>query len=230
VASLTERTASAVLEALGKRLWGFAPGLMPEIVAQLGPARALAWFVRNMPRYEQTRSELGALRTHLLALEISLLNGCPYCTFGHALAFELLYLKQHDQLFPVDEHGFVALHGSGEALLERRLREALLAAGLGDEVPWLERLLELRAGAAPDTAHDARVVHLLEMFSVLNTCGIRGRVAPDQAHDPVNKDKHLKDRYQALRERERLESIPPSVYPTTLADGTTPLTDTRLGR
>jgi hypothetical protein len=43
------------------------------------------------------------------------------------------------------------------------------------------------------------MVRLLKMFAVLNTCGRAGCVAPDEAHDPLNKDVALKERYRALR-------------------------------
>ncbi len=184
---------------------------MPEIVERLGPVGALRWFAVHMPRYERTRGTFGALRTHLLGLEISLLNGCPYCTFGHAYAFELLYLEATGRLFPLDEHAIVGLQGTSEALLQRVLSEALERADLREEVPWLQNLLQLRNGKPPSTDADRRISHLLEMFGVLNACGISGRVDPDEAHDPINKDTALKARYTALREIERARSVPPPV-------------------
>jgi hypothetical protein len=40
---------------------------------------------------------------------------------------------------------------------------------------------------------------LRETFLVLNRRGRDGCVAPDEAHDPLNKDVALKERYRVLR-------------------------------
>ena len=199
--------ATRLLEALGRSLWGFSPRLMKEIVGRRGPLGALGWFLANMPRYERTLKVLGPLRTHLLCVEISLLNGCPYCTYGHAYAFELHYLRERGRLFPLDEHEIVALNRLEPDLLFRHLEEAL-RDGLADEIPLLHRLVALRGGEVGAPAeHDRRLRHLLRMFTVLNTCGIEGQVAPDEAHDPINKDRELKERYAALRRAAAAQAV-----------------------
>jgi len=202
--SALDRWATGLLEALGRRLWGFSPRLMREIVARLGPLGALGWFIANMPRYERTLKVLGPLRTHLLCSGISLCNGCPYCTYGHAYAFELHYLRERDRLFPLAEQEIVALHRLAPERLVERLTEALEAGALAGEIPVLRRLLALSEGHGEVAEeHDRRLRHLLRMFAVLNTCAIASNVAPDEAHDPINKDRALKDRYAALREAAR---------------------------
>jgi hypothetical protein len=196
-----ERRATAVLEGIGKRLWGFPPRLMGPIVVQLGPIRALWWFVSNMPRYERTLKMFGGIRTHLLCLAISLINGCSYCTFGHAYALELVYLRDHGRLFPLDEHAIGALRGLPPAALRYRLVNAVLEAGLHADVPWLDRAIVLALGEdrRPTDRDDVRVAHLVRMFAVLNEVGVTSRIAPDEAHDPLNKDSAFKQRYAGLR-------------------------------
>jgi hypothetical protein len=195
-----DRTATNILEGLGTRLWGFAPRLMATIVGELGPLPALAWFVRNMPRYERTLARFGGLRTHLVCSYISLLRGCPYCTMGHARAFELLFLKERGELFPLDEEAILALHRLDPGTIRERLGEALAKAGLGDELAVLDRAKAVMDGqVASPRGDDARLDHLTKMFAVLNTCGIKGAVQPDEAHDPINRDVALKARYAALR-------------------------------
>lgn len=195
-----DRFASAVLEGLGRRLWGFPPRLMPVIVGRLGAVRALLWFAGNMPRYERTLRVFGPLRTHLLAVAISLANGCRYCTFGHAYALQLTYLRARDALFPLDEHAITGLHRLSPDEIRGRLIAAAEQAGLDDEGPWIDRTLELTTGARqPTEPDDARPAHLVRMFGVLNACGIAGNVEPDQAHDPANRDHALRDRYAQLR-------------------------------
>jgi hypothetical protein len=181
------RLAVGLLEGIGKRLWGFPPLLMAPIVAQLGPVRAVTWFVWNMPRYERTLKLFGPVRTHLMAVVISLYNGCRYCAYGHGYALELVYFRDRDRLFPVDAPTLAGWIG-------------LTPAELRVEVMWVDQVLALATGAQrPIDAEEARLDHLVRMFAVLNSVGIRHQTPPDEAHDPVNRNRGLKSRHAALR-------------------------------
>jgi hypothetical protein len=46
---------------------------------------------------------------------------------------------------------------------------------------------------------EARIEHLVRMFALLNGVAIAGKLEPDNAHDPINKDRALKARNAALR-------------------------------
>jgi hypothetical protein len=189
-----------VLEKIGKQLWGFPPRLMGPIVSQLGATRALGWFVRNMPRYERTLRTLGPLRTHLVCTLISLHNGCRYCSFGHLYAVELIYLDQRGRLFPLDARSVSDWIGLSPPELRRRMVEVLQQADLHGEALWVDSALALAGGTQrPVDAQEARIAHLASMFRVLNDVGIAGRVEPDEAHDPLNKNARLKERHRALR-------------------------------
>jgi hypothetical protein len=192
--------AVGLLEALGKRLWGFHPRLMPAIVAELGAVGALTWFAANMPRYERTMRVLGPLRTHLACTVISLHNGCRYCSFGHAYAVELVYLKQRERVFPVDAHTMCGWSELPPGELRARLCDTLERADLHAEVIWVDRTLALARGRqrAVDRT-EARIAHLVRMFALLNAVGVTHEVEPDKAHDPVNKDRTLKTRNSELR-------------------------------
>lgn len=204
-----------MLEGIGRRLWGFPPNLMAPIVAQLGALGSLRWFVANMPRYERTLKRYGALRTHLLCTATSLVGGCPYCSYGHALAFELVYFKRFGAPFSLTEDEIVALHGVGPVEMRNTLASALQPTALRDEVQWLDRLLELESGARdPVGRDDRRLAHLSRMFGVLNTCGIASNTAPDQAHDPINKDVALKRDYALSRARSG-DAAGAGTHPTT---------------
>jgi hypothetical protein len=109
-------------------------------------------------------------------------------------------LNQYGQLFPLDEHAIVALHSLEPAVMRAQLDVALSEAGIGEERAHLDRVTAaLEAPASRAEGDDARIQHLIKMFAVLNTCAINGRVPPDEAHDPINKDLALKARYFALR-------------------------------
>jgi hypothetical protein len=196
----SDRFAVRVLERIGQQLWGFPPRLMGPIVAQLGALRALGWFVGNMPRYERTLRILGPLRTHLACTLISLYNGCRYCSFGHLYAVELVYLEQRGKLFPLDAHSVPDWIGLPPAELRRRMVDVLQQADLHREVLWVDATLALASRSQrPVDMQEARIAHLVSMFRVLNDVGIAGHIEPDEAHDPLNKNKNLKARHEVLR-------------------------------
>jgi len=196
-----DRFAVRVLEWLGNRLWGLPPRLMAPIVAQLGALPALAWVVRNMPRYERALRALGPPRTHLACTTSSLYNGCRYCSLGHLYAVELICLEERGPLSPLDARSAAAeLIGLHPGELRRRMVDVLERADLHGEVRWVDTTLALAGGAQrPVDAQEARIAHLVSMFRVLNDAGIASGVEPDEAHDPRNKDVRLKSRHDELR-------------------------------
>ncbi|MBV9312593.1 MAG: hypothetical protein JO100_02400 [Pseudonocardia sp.] len=200
VSGALERGATVLLEHVGTRLWGFPPRLMSPIVTQLGPIRALSWFVCNMPQYERTLSVFGAVRTHLLCTTISLINGCRYCSYGHGYALGLAYLHEHGRLFPLSERTLGELCGLAPGVIRHHIVKAVHRAGLHNELRWLERAITLTTAEdqRPTDYDDARISHLVRMFGVLNSVGNADNTEPDEAHSPLNKDYHLKLRYAEL--------------------------------
>lgn len=196
-----KRGVTVVLERLGTHLWGFPPRLMAPTVAQLGPLRALAWFIWHMPRYERTLRAFGPIRTHLICTAVSLVNGCRYCAYGHGYALELAYLRERGRLFPLGAHAMVLLRGLPPGLMRHRMVGAAQRAGLHSEVRWLERAFELTLAEdrRPTEEDDIRIAHLVRMFGLLNSVGISSDTEPDQAHSPLNKDRALKLRHSGLR-------------------------------
>ncbi|MEL6854453.1 MAG: hypothetical protein AAFO83_05025 [Cyanobacteria bacterium J06607_13] len=206
-----QKTAIFLLGTLCDQLWGFRPNLIPTFVAQKGWLGALLWFARNMPRYERIRDRWGPIRTHLLATEISLLNGCTYCANGHAYALQLHYLRQTEWLFPLSESEILALQSLPEAEQIDRLEAALAEAGLSSAILDLRRLVELyEQPALAVTDKDRDMLQLIRMFADLNDCGRKYNLQIDQAHDPINKRREWRDRYAALR---RAEPAQPVVVP-----------------
>jgi hypothetical protein len=196
-----DRLAVRLLERLGEHLWGFPPRLMSHIVAQLGGIRAVGWFASHMPRYERTLRVLGPVRTHLACTVISLHNGCRYCSYGHAYAVELHYLKERNKLFPADSHTMSGWAGLDPAELRQRMVDTLQQADLHSEVLWVDRTLAMASGSQrPVDRSEARIAHLVRMFVMLNAVGMAGAVEPDEAHDPINKDAALKERNAQLRQ------------------------------
>ncbi|MGH3586807.1 MAG: hypothetical protein ACRDQ0_10835 [Pseudonocardia sp.] len=199
-ARAVDRLAVRLLERLGEQLWGFPPRLMSHIVADLGALQAVAWFAGNMPRYERTLRVLGPLRTHLACTVVSLHNGCRYCSYGHAYAVELVYLRERGRLFPVAAQTMSEWLALEPAELRQRVVDVLQRADLHGEVLWVDRTLAMADGAQrPVDADEARIEHLVRMFAVLNAVGKAGSVEPDEAHDPINKDLALKARNAQLR-------------------------------
>lgn len=199
-AGALDRAVVRTFEVTVRAMWGFTPRVMEHLVADLGPLRAVGFMATHMPRYQRTLQVLGPLRTHLACLAISLVNGCRYCAFGQAYALELLHLREHGALFPIDAQSLSTWIDLPIEELRGRLHLVLEAAGLHAEVVWIDGTIDLATGAQqPIDADEARIAHLVVMIGQLNRVGIAHGIEPDEAHDPVNKDAALRARCAELR-------------------------------
>lgn len=199
--NVSNKVSAWLLEMIGQTLWGLRPNLMKDIVQQHGAMTSLSWFAKNMPRYEKILKEWGAIRTHLLASEISVLNSCAYCTYGHVYALQLHYFKENRLLMPVDENEIVSWHSLSEDDIIKKFHALIEDANLMSERPILDRMLLLRQGSGESVGgEDDQILHLIKMFSFLNSCGVNGNTVPDEAHDPINKDTELRQTYHRLRD------------------------------
>jgi alkylhydroperoxidase family enzyme len=181
-------------------MWGFTPNVMPAMVEQMGQLRAARWFLANFPRFLVTYYVLGSIRTHLAALTISLHNGCNYCANGRIRALELIYLRDHGRLFPLDARTVEGWHDLDAREIGARLRTVLEEAGLHAEVMWVDTTLALVAGdAEPVDSTEARIAHLCRMVGRMNAIAIETCVPLDGPHDSVNKDTALKERLALLQ-------------------------------
>ena len=119
----------------------------------------------------------------MACLQASLLNGCAYCVYAHAYAFQLHYFRERDALFSLDEHEILALRDGNDEQLTRALDTALRTAGLAQEIEDFAALRALKlAGRAPATEDEHRIAHILQMFDILNYCAIDSLSAFDHAH------------------------------------------------
>ncbi|MEL7523825.1 MAG: hypothetical protein AAGJ80_19765, partial [Cyanobacteria bacterium J06553_1] len=58
---------------------------------------------------------------------------------------------------------------------------------------------------------DYSLLHLIKLFRMLNVCGISNEIKIDQAHDPINKNRAVRDRYAALRKSQaHVQPVVPS--------------------
>ena len=187
------------------RMWGFPPTIIPLVVEHMGPLRALLWYAANFPRYLISWNTLGSVRTHLACAVVSLRNGCEYCAHGHIYALELLHLRGQKLLSlpflqPWNATDLEDWIGLDDRALRQRLRATLVEAGLHAEALWTDRVLALADGSQqPVDAAESRIAHLVGMVTTMNRIAVAGGAAPDEAHDPVNKDAAVKARHAALR-------------------------------
>jgi AhpD family alkylhydroperoxidase len=201
--SRLDRVAVRLLEATTRQHWGYSSTIMTNLVDELGPIRALRWMSRNGRRYNSALRALGPLRTHLACTAISMLNGCRYCTHGHAYAVELHHLSTHDRLFPVDADTMTEWAGLPRTELRAKLRDALMEADLHVELIWVDRALDLADGGRPIDEDETRIAHLVSIVETLNAVSIAGQPdVDDAAHTPLNKDARLKTRLATLRARQ----------------------------
>ncbi len=206
--TLGSKSSTLILESIGNKLWSFKPNLMKDIVKQNGGFKALKWFGSNMPKYEKILKRMGPISTHLLAVEISALNGCPYCTFGHAYAFQLHFFKKFKTLFPVDEYEMTSFcHLNRSATIEK-IRNMLTNGKLFDQLPYFEQMMKIMdQELVPNSDEEQDISHLIQMFGFLNTCGIEGKTQHDEAHDPINKNEDLKKVYGLARGINTINSL-----------------------
>lgn len=197
--SFGDKAATRILETVSGSLWDLKANLMSDIVDQHGAGRSLAWFAANMPKYEKILKVWGPLRTHYLASAISIINGCGYCTYGHAYAFNLHFFEQRNELFPLSEEDLRDAKALGAQEAEALLAGALVDGDMADEVEWLTRTVGIMESRTASDADDERLLHLVEMFAWLNSCGVKGDTEPDEAHDPINKNGDLRRRYHEAR-------------------------------
>jgi alkylhydroperoxidase family enzyme len=195
-----KRLAVRGLEALCRAMWGFPPTFIRLVVDHMGPLRAIGWFGAHMPRFLAARVALGPVRVHLACIVVSLRNGCGYCAYGHVYALELLYLRQHGRLFPIDATALDDWYDLDPRALRVRLRTALADAGLHREAVWVDRIVALAEGSqTPVDAAEVRLAHVIRMADTASRIAAAADAAPDQAHDPVNKDAVVKARHAELR-------------------------------
>jgi hypothetical protein len=195
-----KRLAVRGLEALCRAMRGFPPTIVRLVVDHMGPLRAIGWFGTHMPRFLASRLVLGPVRVHLACIVVSLRNGCGYCAYGHVYALELLYLRQHGRLFPIDATALDEWYGLDPRALRVRLRTALATAGLHTEAIWVDRVVALAEGTqTPVDADEARLAHVIRMADTASRIAAAGNAAPDEAHDPINKDATVKARHATLR-------------------------------
>lgn len=197
---ILDRAVIGALEGCCRQLWGFSPRMIASIVESKGAGPALAWFMVNMPRYLLTMHVLGPIRTHLACAAISLHNGCVYCAYGQAYALELLYLRDRDRLFPLDVRTLADWIDLEPRRLAVQLLVVLQEAGLQEEIAWVDVTLAIADGTQlPIDRDEVRIAHLVTMISEMNRIATGAGVAPDGAHDSVNKDAVLRARHADLR-------------------------------
>lgn len=211
--------AVVILEGIGNHLWGFKPNIMKQIVSEHGHFGSLKWFINNMPFFEATLKRVGGYRVNLIAAQVSALNGCPYCTFGHAYAWQLYYFKKNKKCFPIDEMEIKGYCGKGQEYVVQKFRDMFDSDQFKTERNDFERTLTILNRklnnrndngdintTKNDSDHDdllsnQDISHLIDMFIYLNTCSINGNTPHDQAHDPINKDLNLRKEYKQAREK-----------------------------
>lgn len=192
--------ATNILELFGKMLWGFKPLLMKDIVDIHGGWKSLSWFASNIPKYEKILKIWGAERTHAMAVAISGINGCPYCTYGHALSFQLHYYKNKQELFPIDEHDMTEFSAKNSDQIIKDLEDAYNLTGLFQEKQDLHRMIELKDHSEMvKDDNDNKIDHMVNVFAFLNSCGIEKKTKRDHASDPINKNTALYKEYQKAR-------------------------------
>ena len=172
-----KRLAVRGLEALCRVMWGFPPTIISAGRRPHGPAAGDRLVRREhapLPGLDASCS--GRSASTWPASSSSLRNGCVYCAYGHVYALELLYLRQHGRLFPIDASG------ARRVVRPRRPRPARPPAhrageaGLHTEAIWVDRIVALAEGSqTPVDAAEARLAHVIRMADTVSRIAGCGR-------------------------------------------------------
>lgn len=199
--NLSQKAAKFIIENIIVRLWGFTSSLMLEIIRREGGLGSLLFVVKNMIRFELLMAKWGPIKTHILCVNISILNGCPYCIFGHAYAFNLHYFKDYKKLFPLDSFQIMEFAQFTKTQKIEKMEEILQDPKLEHLQESVDLQLALINGKEPSNKNERQIKFVQTLYDYLNACGIAAGSQPDEAHDTINKNVDLKNRYHEAREQ-----------------------------
>jgi len=197
--NLSQRAAKFIITKVINNLWGFTPSLMMELIERKGGMGSLFFVMKNMTHYESISKKMGPIPINILTTNISILNGCPYCIYGHALAFNLYYFEKYNELFKWDEKDFEKMARLSEEEKITNILSIYQEKRINHLLPHFETQLKLRAGAKPKNQEEKNIKFINTLYDYLNACGIESNLDPDEAHDPRNKNKALIEKYHQAR-------------------------------
>jgi hypothetical protein len=185
-------------------LWqrGYAVPFGEEMINTLG-FRGVAQAGKDLEASSQTVMRLFGDRDGQLLIGMAALwNGCTFCSVGHVHAANLYHLRDHGELFPLDEREVLPLQRLRDVEVMRRLREKFAAPAFARTLALLVRQQELKTGTAADTTPDDEGLRLaLAAWDWLNECTITTEVVDVPPLCNLARDRQLRARYQAARAR-----------------------------
>ncbi|MCP4502676.1 MAG: hypothetical protein GY822_22245 [Deltaproteobacteria bacterium] len=197
--SFSERAFIKALIPLSNFSEGFWIDFGEEIVRTHGITGFFKWAKLTDDIRRELEADVGVMHHHLLGAFSSLLNGCDYCGFGNLYAFNLLWLKKHDELFPIAEFESRRLLRMSYDEFRAEIESALASEKYQKEREMLLRQFDLKLHRAKPEGKDDEVLLLsLRLYDFINECSIVTN-APAPPLGKVAKDKKLRKAYRETR-------------------------------
>jgi len=188
------------MEVLSRRMAGFSPPFIREVIHAYGIRGAFRRLSLMNDVVTQLERELGMCEAHVLVGYASLWNGCYYCALGHLFISNLVYFRESGNLYPLDERAVATwLDGRDGEILERT-QNALAGDAHANLRNLLARQVDLKWGRANVESRTDELIELsIVAYDWFNQCTI---VAPDDeivALNDLAKDHELQRRYLFAR-------------------------------
>lgn len=159
---------------------------------QLGPA-----LQRGL---DELTAEKGPLHAQAVAAFAALGNGCPFCSYGHLYAADLLYFEQTGELCPIDPAELAAARARSDAEVMAWIASEMTGPVWSPVAEAALRLHALREGSAPTGDMDELLLRLLASWTLINECSLQvqlGTVPP--LHPRMARARRLQRAYRTAR-------------------------------
>jgi len=197
--SMAEKAFLKAMKPLATFSEGFWIDFGEEIVRAHGISGFFKWAKITGDIQAELQAEVGVMHNHLLSAFSSLLNGCDYCGFGNLLAFNMHWLKERGELFPIPEFdGLRLLKFSYEELYDE-VAKLLEGEQYEHERRLVLRQMDLKLGRVQvETDEDRVLQRSLHLYDFINECSIVvDAPAPPLGH--ISKEKGLLQKYREMR-------------------------------
>lgn len=200
--SFGQRCLSYVSTALNLLVYGRVAPFQDEFIGTYGTKNLLAFSKKHAVVSKELYRRYGIRDANVLIGFAATWNGCRFCSRSHVWVANLYHLREHNELFPIDDAEIPQLQKLTDPEILQTLQEKLSAPQYHRLWNLLERQYQLKYGnAIGQTPDDVYLQLVNSMWDFLNECSIL--VEEDEVFplDPIRKNRTLTARYSQLRGR-----------------------------
>lgn len=200
--SFGQRCISYLSTALNFLVYGRVVPFQDEFIGTYGAKNLLEFSKKHAVVSKELYRCYGIRDANILIGFAATWNGCRFCSRSHVWVANLYHLRDHNELFPIDDAEIPQLQKLTDPEILQILKEKLSAPQYHKLRDLLERQYQLKYGnAVGQTPDDVYLQLVNSMWDFLNECSIL--VEEDEVFpmDPIRKNRALTARYLQLRGR-----------------------------